>query len=386
MLRAITLLLLLASIATAQVLYTIGVDDRLRRINPTTATSFPPSLVVGASGTGFNAAAQDPTTDFVYVVEGGPTSLNRTLGLLEVDTVRHRVIGPTGLALSSLAFDAAGNLFGLEGRVNGGLGNLYAIDKRTGASSFLINIGLAGNFGSSLTYEPVTGKLIAYVGCPPSAGVSIDPATLAVTPLGAVPSTSLEIQGGTPSQAGDMIVNDRANGLFRITSAGSTTFIGTMDHAQRAIFEANDVINYPGTSEDFRSMFHVNPGSLLVPTAFTDVTALFPGDVVTFAHVSPAGLFANVGELVSLGSILAAGAEPPALFPGLHIEPSSLFLLTSSVAGYPAQLPSAGFIFGFTYPGGPLAGFSILLQGFVLTSTAANGIFASTDGVRFELF
>ena len=50
----------------------------------------------------------------------------------------------------------------------------------------------------------------------------------------------------------------------------------------------------------------------------------------------------------------------------------------------PPLLPPQGFTLQFTVPAG-LDGSSVLFQGAVLTSLAANGIFAVTDGQEFAV-
>lgn len=382
----IAMLVMMSSLATAQ-LYTIGQtdgDENLRELDPATGAVLNTIPVTGSAGLGFNAMAQDPVTDRVYVIEDGTTNTDRPLGTVDISTGAYTLIGQTGFPMNSLAFLPDGRLFALVGITGSNDSEVYQLDKSTGAATFVAMIPLVNPLGSSMMFDPASGDLLCYGGCPSDSGFLLDPDSLVITPLSMFPATGSEIQGGAPSAAGDIVVTD-FNSLYRITSAGTATLIGPTAMV-RGIIEFTERVNAPGTGEDLESFFSFNGGSMVTVGAADDVITMVPGDTLSFGHISPMGTFTLAGDLASVGSILGGGVAAPVLFPGIHVDPAAAFVMSNNVAGFPPQLPATGFSYAFVYSGGPLVGLDLLLQGFVISGPpAANGIFASTDGFRVEL-
>ena len=81
---------------------------------------------------------------------------------------------------------------------------------------------------------------------------------------------------------------------------------------------------------------------------------------------------------------------PPApVLPVLHVSLTGFFIIVDGATPVPPglqpQLQPFGNTYGFTLPGG-LAGSSILIESLVLDPTAANGIFATSDGHEIQMF
>lgn len=144
---------------------------------------------------------------------------------------------------------------------------------------------------------------------------------------------------------------------------------------------------HPGTGEDLTLDIAINgsggPCNLIV--------AASTGDALSMSLASPGGTFD--GTLPSiLGQLFTPDAPLTPVFPGLLIDlfaPFPPFVIfdgaTQGGLFGPLVLPAGGMTLQGFIPVG-LEGFYILTQGLVTTSTAANSIFAGTDGVEIRIF
>lgn len=125
-----------------------------------------------------------------------------------------------------------------------------------------------------------------------------------------------------------------------------------------------------GTGEDFVLGTSIN--GLGCPLA--GVKPAQPGDFVGLVFGSEAATFdGSIGALLVQATLF--GTLPPSPFPGIAVNP----LVSPGVAVFldGVVVEPGGTFSGFTMPTG-LGGIDLILQAFALTSSSANGIFAST--------
>lgn len=143
----------------------------------------------------------------------------------------------------------------------------------------------------------------------------------------------------------------------------------------------------PGTDEGLVTSYSINGSRFARATCFVaDRVSLFNNDFVTVCHESLDGTFVGGGPVTVFGSVVSTSAPAPSPFPGLYLDLFTAFgVIGGGVGGYPIQLPPTGLCYSFRYVAGT-SGLSLILQCTVQNSTVAgNGIFASTDALRFDL-
>ncbi len=127
-----------------------GSGTSLFSIDPLTGASNP-------LGSGAGSYAGDIVTDLGGLVFGATTDLN--LVTIDTLTAAQTIVGVVGLSLYGLALSEDGRLWGVQG----GTGNIYQIDKATGASTFAFDSGVAfADLASNpnLIPEPSTALLL----------------------------------------------------------------------------------------------------------------------------------------------------------------------------------------------------------------------------------
>ena len=144
------------------------------------------------------------------------------------------------------------------------------------------------------------------------------------------------------------------------------------------------VLNYPGSGEDFRLLTALTPvGSTSMATPTTgignDVKAGLTSDYLTVAFDSPIGTLTSA-PLISLAQIFTHGS-PPAGPMGLFIAPASAVILidglTPNAMGQQTVVGATATTYAMP---AALAGNSIMLQGLAITPSATNGFFALSEG------
>ena len=111
------------------------------------------------------------------------------------------------------------------------------------------------------------------------------------------------------------------------------------------------------------------------------------GDSWSLRLASPGGT--HIGAIPAIvGQIFPTGTLPLSPFPGILVNPNApglFFLFDGTNAGILGAftLPSAGITLNVTIPPA-LAGISVLVQGYALTMSAANGFVASTEGTEIR--
>lgn len=133
----------------------------------------------------------------------------------------------------------------------------------------------------------------------------------------------------------------------------------------------------PGSGEDFVMLTQGNT---------TGCKNVMAGQLLVIDMSSPLGTFVGVPPVV-IGQVVPAGTvlTSPGGFPEIHLDvtvPGIAVFFDGSVAPGPfgpVVLPAAGLTLSYVVPGG-LGGLMARIQSFALDSSAANGIFAASDG------
>lgn len=150
---------------------------------------------------------------------------------------------------------------------------------------------------------------------------------------------------------------------------------------------------YPGTGEDFSELSAVNGPGLPLTSPTTgggqDVKFAIAGYTVTILARSQNGTF-NFAPIVLAAQLFTTGQPAPVgTLPGLHLTTSGAFVLINGldpgVLGAVQVVVPGGSSYGFLVPAG-LAGSSVMIQSFAFATTAANGIFAISEGHEIQFF
>lgn len=141
---------------------------------------------------------------------------NGNLGTVDVATGAVNVIGNMGVVMTDIAFDPAGNLYGLT------FGGFYSINPTTAAATFIGNHGVSG--GNALVFA-TNGTLYA-AGFSSGNLYTINPASGATTNLGNMGFSS---GGDLAFNGGDFYLADDSSRLIRIDLANlaNTALVGS---------------------------------------------------------------------------------------------------------------------------------------------------------------
>jgi hypothetical protein len=233
---------LIATSAAAQsprLLTVSAQDDQLREVDSVTgATLNSVQMVIPGQPQILQAhgCAVDPTSGNLYaIVSLVPLG---TKNLLVVDPVTGVAtdLGDTGEKFAGITFDSTGQLWGISG--DGGVISeaLYKIDKSTAQSGFVLQLGNGGP-GESLAFNPADGLLYHGSGSgtlnDPLLGAileTIDPATLAVTPVTLSGAGAIGVTSMTRLDASTLIGTDFGLKFIRVKTSGAMTVTGLLDH------------------------------------------------------------------------------------------------------------------------------------------------------------
>lgn len=354
-------------------------------VNPMTGAT----TVVGPLSLPLSEIVATPTGTLLGSGSGGVSTLfsvNTTTGLA---TPVAPISMPGGL--NGMEFDAAGTLYMTHIPSPAGPCTLGTVNTVTGAFTPIGPTGTMGPIGG-LAFSPTSGLLLGVS----SGGAAVTPPTLfsintatgmatVVAPLAiGVPVSSLEY-----TSAGVLVAGGYDGVLYAINeTTGMTTPIGPHLTAVKlsglADLGSGALPLCPGTGEDLITAYSLNLGPNIAVGGGTDVLALAAGDLLQLTHTSPGGTFIGIGNVLVIGSTLPTGSAFPVVFPGLCINLATAFGVVITVGGAPATLGPAGLTYAFVYSGAS-PGTSMMIQGVVATGAAANGIFASTDGLELQL-
>lgn len=226
---------------------------------------------------------------FVHDVDGN-------LGTVDVTTGQADVIGNLGLQMQDIAFDSAGNLFGLSHR------DFYAIDRQTANVTRINTHGVPG--ANALVFSD-TGSLYA-AGYASTGLYSIDPTTGLSTALG---SMNYRSAGDLAFYEGDFFLASLSDELVRVDLAdlSNSTAVGS--------FGVEDVFGLATGSDD---VFYGVAG-----------TRIYQVDPTSGAVINPVDFGGQgLGQAYGQAFYTEAGADPIGV-----AEPASLWLAAIAFTG-----------------------------------------------------
>lgn len=156
-----------------------------------------------------------------------------------------------------------------------------------------------------------------------------------------------------------------------LSSAKNHGFLGdkTRVDVNDATWVTRSMACYIGSEEDFAMTTLVDQGG--DPGSW--IKTVLAGEVLTVKWSSPSGGFTGAPA-----ALLAGLHSNSPVFPKLHFDANFIFVVG------PVVLPGAGTTWTVTMPTG-LAGSNIMLQAVAITTTATNGLFASSDGHKIQI-
>jgi len=227
------------SVDAVMMLYSIGGkdDDSLYRIDPTNASSIS-SVTMTLAGesvsAGIGLATHPLTGDLWALLKIG--SSDRELVTIDPFTGVATSIGSTGDKFQGLAFDAAGTLYGVLPSDD----NLYVLSQSNAApTSFLSGLD-ADNDPQAIAFNPDDG-LLYHAGGYGDVFETVElvtPFNITDIDISGTALTNGQVQALTYWDAMDVFLWKQDNGsgpLFRVTSLGVETLIGTVDHHSRGL-------------------------------------------------------------------------------------------------------------------------------------------------------
>lgn len=389
MTRTLLTLCLFSSIAAAQVFTVCRDDDNLREIDPATGATLVSTPLTGGVG-GFNGVAVDPTTSTVYAVLNDGI---RTLATIDQMTNTVSNVGSMGDQVAGIAFDASGLLYAVTGDGAGSPEMFFSVDKVTGVMTPISALG-NGADGETIGTD-ATGNLFHGSGgfADPQVLEAVNAMTGATTPVPLTGFVGCEWTSVNASSAGGFYATGRgANEFVTVTSTGTVALVGILDHTAKGVFDAGVTITpcnglYPGTPDDYLLLAGAN-GALQTCSQQT----IMPGDILDVHISSPSGGLLATPPVIT-GQFFATGTTAPFIpitspTEGIWVDP---FANPGPFIVYDGQanpfgglgLPPQGL--GFQFLVGPgLTGVSCMLNCFTITPSAANNIFAATEGLEIQ--
>lgn len=138
--------------------------NRVYRLDPVTLSTLETLVPTIAEGpiSGAVSFSEDPTDRRLYAVVKLATG--RTLAHFDPSAKTYTAIAPLAHRFASIAFDSAGQLFGVTGNGSGPMPEtLYSLDKATGEATLLRFLG-AGADGEVIAFNPEDGLLYHWSG------------------------------------------------------------------------------------------------------------------------------------------------------------------------------------------------------------------------------
>ena len=246
-----------------RILFSISSDDYyLRVVDPSTGgtISSVPITLAGKIVSRGNGLATHPVTGqlFALLTLGGQ-SKQRQLVTINPATGVATSIGNTGDQFAGLAFNSSGTLFSVTGDNKDLVGalppTLYTLNTTNAVPTMVLVLG-HGNDGEAIGFNPNDGLIYHASGNDTGGdgcGVSFDPAicveifetvnpsTLAVTniPISGdyTPLTESysEAAALTHLSGNVLLLSDLDQNLYKITTTGVVTFVGSMDHTAKGL-------------------------------------------------------------------------------------------------------------------------------------------------------
>ncbi|MFT5405630.1 MAG: hypothetical protein ACI9DF_004483 [Verrucomicrobiales bacterium] len=235
-------------IPAGQTLYSVSSRDaKIRAFNADGSTNVSATITLdGFSVTGTSGMAFDPVSETLYAMLKLSSPPNGDVGdrvLAALDPVSGKatfVGNPAAellLKFSALAFDDAGQLYGVTGNDPNAASpeTLFTIDKATGAATEFLGLG-NGDQGEALTFDPESGLLVHASGGPlPQEKVleTINLATKEVTPI-TLQGNWEEGKSLTSLGGGHYLIADETT-VYLVTSDGLVAPVGKVDHIAKGM-------------------------------------------------------------------------------------------------------------------------------------------------------
>ncbi|MCP4655721.1 MAG: DUF11 domain-containing protein, partial [bacterium] len=207
--------------------------DRLRIIDPsdgTTAATFTITLE-GETVVGGNGLATDPLTGELWALLRLQGRSGRELVTLDPATGAATRVGDTLDRFAGLAFDSDGTLYGVTGRGADTPEALFILSQSDATSTWVLSLA-DGSGGEAIAFGPADGLL--YHASGELAFRAIDLSETTVTTIADCnapsPAPALTYLGGNT-----LLLADRGSSLFALTTSGSLTQLGSLDHRSKGL-------------------------------------------------------------------------------------------------------------------------------------------------------
>ena len=234
------------TLSLAKTLYSISVNDtELRVIDPFDASTIS-SVTITLSGktvSGGTGLAANPLTGELWaLLKCGLCGKSRELVVIDASSGVATSIGNTGDAFAGLAFDSTGKLYGVTG--DGAIipETLFTINTIDATPTPLLPLG-SGTDGETIAFNPDDGFIYHASGHSGNNEVifeSINIETSTITDISIINTLLVneEAQALTYWEEEDLFLWKQDHGvgpLFRVTSNGTPTLIGQMDHQSKGL-------------------------------------------------------------------------------------------------------------------------------------------------------
>ncbi len=295
----------------AQTVFSVSPDDaELRTVDPTTgATLSMVTMTLGGNPiAGANGVAQHPVTGQIWVVTGGGRgSTSRQLATVDPTTGVLTAVGNPGVALAGLAFDCAGNLYGISGDGANPAEAAFVLSQSTGAATLLTRLS-RGDDGEVIAFNPITGRLFHGSGIgqdfdfQTNDGVILEHFDPSRPPFAGIP-----IPGGSPLFGNEVqaLTFDPSSGnflwkggnfapgpFFSVTPAGVATMLGNLDHQSKGLAFSGGMLFSVSSRDDQLRVINPATGATLSMTTITLAGSTVSGANALAAHPSTGQLFA----------------------------------------------------------------------------------------------
>lgn len=162
---------------------------------------------------------------------------------VDIGTGAATLIGNNGIAMTDIAFDASGNLFGIT------FGQLYSINPTTAAASLIGTVSNAGSSMNSLVFD-TSGTLWAA-------------SSTNIITINTVSAAGTILAAGSYASAGDLAF-DSAGNLLLTTTAGNLTKINQTTGAITTIGSISDIDVYGFGRDSAGNMYGIRSNNAIL--------------------------------------------------------------------------------------------------------------------------
>jgi len=284
-------------------------DSNLRTVNPANGatTGSVAMTLAGQTINGAQGLATHPLTGEVWVllqVQGVITG--RVLGKVNPTTGVVTSVGNTGDFFAGIAFDCAGNLYGVTGDGGNAPETFFLLDQTTGAATQISALG-NGDFGEAIAFNSTNGMMYHASGFNTPIFESFDPTSAPPFVPTNIPITGTALENDEVTalafefSTGNFLWAQgffpgsgflQPGPLFRVTPAGVPTMLGMMDHVSKGLaFVGAGASGCPVdlTITKTDSPDPVNAGNTVTYTVTVNNVGMTSASMVTLGDPLPAG-------------------------------------------------------------------------------------------------